>query len=150
MLEPSRKSRQMQSCCNRAAIVFRRSSSYQDTHLSCIQPQKHFAEQKQKMFLDLSACFLHKVCYLCTCQYLWLLQSSEGQDDSNSKKDQIPDVILWESFDPEQHELNQSMEASKSVRGTKRKLGGRGNEVAEEGRKRKLEDRGDQHAEKGR
>ena len=27
MLEPSRKSRQMQSCCNRAAIVFRRSSS---------------------------------------------------------------------------------------------------------------------------
>ena len=42
------------------------------------------------------------------------------------------------------------MEASKSVRGTKRKLGGRGNEVAEEGRKRKLEDRGDQHAGKGR
>ena len=36
------------------------------------------------------------------------------------------------------------MEASKSVRGTKRKLGGRGNKVAEEGRKRKLEDRGDQ------
>ena len=34
------------------------------------------------------------------------------------------------------------MEASKSVRGTKRKLGGRGNKVAEEGRKRKLEDRG--------
>ena len=42
------------------------------------------------------------------------------------------------------------MEASKSVRGIKRKLGGRGNEVAEEGIKRKLEDRGDQHAEKGR
>ena len=38
------------------------------------------------------------------------------------------------------------MEASKSVLGTKRKLGGRGNEVAEEGRKRKF----DQHAEKGR
>ena len=42
------------------------------------------------------------------------------------------------------------MEASKWVRGTKRKLGGRGNEAAEEGRKRKLEDKGDQHAEKGR
>ena len=40
--------------------------------------------------------------------------------------------------------MNQSMEASKSVWGTKRKLGGRGNKVAEEGRKRKLEDRGDQ------
>ena len=42
------------------------------------------------------------------------------------------------------------MEAPKLVRVTKRKLGGRGNEVADEGRKRKLEDRGDQHAEKGR